>query len=312
MNRTGLLLAFFLVMAAAGPAAAQRRQAEALPPVESVVVTGTKSAEALHDFVGAVAAPTRLAGKMARWDVPVCPLVSGLNPGAVRFITRRLRDVAAGAGVPVSRDPNCRPNIQIVFTTAPQQLANNIREKHGDLLGYFDTLKQLDGLATVTRPIQAWYMTAIRDARGHVQIDTPRTMGMELSLGPNQPPLWMPQARAYATLTSHLGDGLRANLHHVTIIADPTKLLDHEMGPVADYLAMLALSQMVTPDRCRPLPTITNMLAADCPRIPNGLSDIDLGYLRGLYHMNAASSKSVQMHEVAYQMRRELIEAEAR
>jgi hypothetical protein len=84
------------------------------------------------------------------------------------------------------------------------------------------------------------------------------------------------------------------------------------MGPVADYISMLALSQMVTQGRCQSLPSITNLLAEGCPRIPPGLSDIDLGYLRGLYHMNAERSKSVQIREVTYQMQQELIEAETR
>lgn len=311
MNLSRLLLAF-LTITGMNPAAAQPKSPpDPLPPVESVVVTGTRSPQALYDYVGAVAAPTRLAGKMARWEVPICPVVMGLNANAVQFITRRLREVAAGAGAPVHSDPKCRPNIQIVFTTTPQALVDDIRKTKGDLLGYFDTLKQLDQLATVTRPIQAWYMTATRDARGQLQIDTPRTMGIEMTLQANIPPVWLPQARAFAVTNSRLGDGLRANLHHVTIIADPTKLLEYEMGPVADYVTMLALSQMVSPERCQSLPTITNLLAEGCPRIPHGLSDIDLGYLRGLYHMNAERHKSVQIHEVTYQMQRELTGAGA-
>jgi hypothetical protein len=298
-------LAFCLMMAATAYAAAQ--SPEPLPPVESVVVTGTKSAEALHNFAGAVAAPTRLAGKLARWEVPVCHAVAGLNPSAVQFITRRLREVAAGAGARVNTDPKCRPNIQIVFTTAPQMLLDNIRQKQGDLLGYYDSIEQLDRMATVHLPIQAWYMTATRDARGTLHIDTARAEGLCMDEQCNN---FLPNARAYAVTGSRLGDGLRANLHHITIIADPTKLVDYEMGPVADYIAMLALSQMVTPDRCQSLPTITNLLAVDCPRIPGGLSDIDLGYLRGLYHMNAEHRKSLQIHEVTYQMQQELTEAE--
>lgn len=311
MTRFSLLLAF-LGTVSAGQALAQSRAPEPLPSVESVVVTGTKSPKALQDFVGEVAAPTRLAGKLARWDVPVCPIVMGLNAKAVQFITRRLRTVAAGAGAPVNDDPKCRPNIQIIFTTAPQELLTNIRATKGDLLGYYDTIAQLDRIATVQRPIQAWYMTATRDVRGNLQTDTARTQGLEWRDPVTKQIYWMPNARAYAVTGNRIGDGLRANLHHVTIIADPTKLLEYEMGAVADYLTMLALSQMATPDRCQSLPTITNMLAADCPRIPGGLSDIDLGYLRGLYHMNAAGSKSVQISEVAYQMRRELIEAGTR
>jgi hypothetical protein len=311
MNFFRLLLALLMIAGMDSVAAQPKSPPAPLPPVESVVVTGIRSPQALYDYVGAVAAPTRLAGKMARWEVPVCPIVMGLNPTAVQFITRRLREVAAGAGAPVNGDPKCRPNIQIVFTTAPQALVDDIRKKQGDLLGYFDTLKQLDELATVTRPIQAWYMTATRDVRGQLQIDTPRTMGIEMILAANIPPVWLPQARAFAVTNSRLGDGLRANLHHVTIIADPTKLLEYEMGPVADYVTMLALSQMVSPGHCQSLPTITNLLAEGCPRIPGSLSDIDLGYLRGLYHMNAERHKIVQIHEVTYQMRRELAEVGA-
>lgn len=309
MNYPPVLL--FLLIAGMGPAVAQPRP-EPLPPVESVVVTGTKSPEALQDFVGAVAAPTRLAGKLARWEVPVCPIVMGLNPKAVQFITQRMRKVAAGAGARVNSDPQCRPNIQIVFTTAPQELVTNIRQKQGDLLGYFDTLTQLDQLATMTRPIQAWYMTATRDVRGNLQTDTARTEGLEFRDPVTKQQYWMPNARAYAVTGNRIGDGLRANLHHVTIVADPTKLLDYEMGPVADYLAMMALSQMVTQGHCQSLPTITNLLAENCPRIPGGLSDIDLGYLRGLYHMNAERNKSAQIREVTYHMRQELSGAETR
>lgn len=281
--------------------------AQPLPSVESVVVTGTKSSQALSDFVGEVGQPTRLIGKLARWEVPVCVRVSGLNPSAVAFLETRIREVAAGAGARVNRDAKCRPNVQIVFTTQPQALVSDIRSNRGDLLGYFDTLGQLDRLATFRGPIQAWYMTATRDARGHLQTDTARTAGLEIQYDPRLPPVWLPLARAYAVTGSRLGDGLRANLHQVTIIADPTKLVDYEMGPVADYLAMMALSQMQRLDRCQSLPSITNLMVADCPRIPAGLSDIDLGYLRGLYHMDAERAKGVQLHQIVYQMQREVL-----
>lgn len=305
MKRSCMLLAFF-VLAALEPALAQPKSFEPLPPVESVVVTGTKSPQALHDYVEAVAVPTRLSGKLARWEVPVCPIIVGLKPDAVRFIGRRLREIAAGADAPVSRDSNCHPNLQIVFTTAPQALIGNMRRKQSDLLGYYDTIAQLDRMATVHLPIQAWYMTATRDVRGTLHIDTARTEGMTLA------GVSFPNARPFATTASRLGDGLRANLQHVTIIADPTKLLEYEMGPLADYIAMLALSQVAAPDRCQSLPTITNLLATACPRIPQGLSDIDLGFLRGLYHMNAERSPTLQTHDVVYQVQQQLTGPEAR
>ena len=105
MNYSRVLLCLLLI-AGMGPAVAQPK---APPPVESVIVTGTKSPEALQDFVGAVAAPTRLAGKFARWEVPVCPIVMGLNSKAVQFITRRMRAVRQGRGHGSTTTPNAGP-----------------------------------------------------------------------------------------------------------------------------------------------------------------------------------------------------------
>ncbi|MES2473936.1 MAG: hypothetical protein V4601_13975 [Pseudomonadota bacterium] len=284
--------------------------AQPLPSVESVVVTGTRSPQALSDFVGEVAEPTKLIGKMARWERPVCVLVQGLNPDAVALITGRIQKVAVGAGARINADPKCRPNVQIVFTTEPQALVDDIRKNQTNLLGFHRTLGQLAQLATFHGPVQAWYMTATRDVRGKLQTDDSRTQGMELVYDVGQPPLILPSGRAFAVTGSRLGDGLRANLHHVVIIADPTRLLDQEVGPVADYLSMMALSQMQKLDRCQSLPSITNLLVADCPRIPVGLSDIDLGYLRGLYHMEPGRARGVQMHQIIYQMQREVLKDE--
>jgi hypothetical protein len=284
--------------------------AQPLPSVESVVVTGTKSPQALSDFVGEVGRPTRLIGKLARWEVPVCLRVMGVNDSAAQFLSKRIAEVAVGAGARVNRDPKCRANVRIVFTTTPQALVSDIRETKMDLLGYYDSVAELDQIATFQHPIQAWYVTATRDARGQLQTDTARTEGIEIPIPGTGMKHWMPNARVYAVTGSRLGDGLRANLHHVTIIADPTRLLDQEMGPVADYMAMMALSQMQSLDRCQSLPSITNLLVAECPRIPGGLSDIDLGYLRGLYHLDAERAKGVQLHQIIYQMRREVLKGE--
>jgi hypothetical protein len=285
-----------------GPLAAS---AQTLPQVESVIVTG-KSSQALNAFVGSIAVPTRLIGKLARWGTPICPLVTGVNDDAVTFVTRRLREVATGAGAPVSSNPKCRPNIQIVFTTEPQALVDDIRKTKKHLLGYYDTYRQLGLMARFRRPVQAWYMTGTEDARGYVQTDTSNSGGVEIEVAGTGLKL-QNTARSYAVLGSRLGDGLRANLRHVTIIAEPAQLLEHEMGPVADYISMLALSQMQRLDRCQSLPSITNLLVPECARVPEGLSDIDLGYLRGLYHMEAGRGRGVQVHQIITEMRHEVL-----
>ncbi|HEV2224670.1 MAG TPA: hypothetical protein VGR84_16890 [Candidatus Acidoferrales bacterium] len=66
-------------------------------------------------------------------------------------------------GAPVSDMKSCTPNIEIVFTTAPQVLLDGIRKDDPDYLGYATTSDQRDALATVSRPVQAWYTTETID-----------------------------------------------------------------------------------------------------------------------------------------------------
>ena len=71
------------------------------------------------------------------------------------FIVQRLREVATQAGAPVNGKTSCKPNIEIVFTSAPQTLMDRIRIKNSVLLGFSDNKAQIDALAKVTHPIQA-------------------------------------------------------------------------------------------------------------------------------------------------------------
>ena len=54
------------------------------------------------------------------------------------------------------------------------------------------------------------------------------------------------------------------------------------MGAVGDYIAMLALTQLSSLDTCQALPSIVNLLAPGCAQKPDGLTENDVAYLRGL------------------------------
>ena len=285
--------------------------AQAARSPENVTVTGTKSREVLQDFVRSFAAPTRLTGKMARWESGVCPITVGLRPQFTDFISQRVKDIAKQAGAPVNDRAPCAPNIVIVFSGAPQKLLDDIRQKQPNLLGYYDNSAQLAALAAITHPIQAWYMTATRDVQGSVQVDNARPAGlgvrMEVPCDICTPPyivLYTP--RAVTTTGSRLGDGLRSELYKVIIVADRDKLASYEMGPLADYIAMLALSQVTSLDSCRQLPSIVNMLAEGCERKTGTLTENDKAYLHGLYKATSDQSLGIQQDQMAYQMEQEL------
>ncbi len=68
---------------------------------------------------------------------------------------------------------------------------------------------------------------------------------------------------------------------------DTQEIAGLQIGALADYIAMLALSQGQSYDTCQSVPTITNLMASGCAADmkPAALTDIDRTYLRGLYKM---------------------------
>lgn len=290
-------------IAATGVALAQPRPS----PTDSVTVTGQKEREAINAFIRSLAVPNHLTGKLARWETGICPVTVGVRKEAAHFITARLKDVAALADAPVDKNPNCKPNIEVVFTTAPQSLMDNVRQKQAGFLGYADTGAKRDRLAIVERPIQAWYTTATKDLRGSTQIDSAFSNPVEVIVPDpyRYPPFTTLYVRQGAkTVTGgRLSDGMRSVLYHVIVVADPTKLAEEEIGNVADYIALVALSQVQSLDKCQGLSSIANLLPQGCEK-PVGLTVSDMGYLKGLYHMNAEQSLRGQQDAVAYQMER--------
>lgn len=311
---------FFASLLLAGvPALAQ----EASKPTENVTVTGIKDVDkAVTKFVGGTTMATRVAGKLARWKQGICPLTAGLRPEAVKFVTKRIKDIAAQVGAPVNERENCKVNLEVVFTTSPQTLLDHVSILYPFVLGYHDNSAQAAQLAAVKWPIQSWYSTATDDLRGNVQVDEAKKKGMGMTLDmPNVPAGWgggiqttatptltmnMPDAQVVNVTGSRLGDGVSSDFNHVVVVAEPAKLLDYEIGTLADYIALLALSQIQQPDQCQELPTLLNLLAPGCSAPPKGLTNVDLAYLRALYKMTPTTSLRGQRDEIIYQMDRSL------
>lgn len=272
-----VLLAGSILGAAAQPA-----------PTESVTVTAQRARdEQIKSFIQSRAAPAERLGEIARWESSICPIAVGLKAEFLKFIVQRVREVAADAGAPVRATSSCKPNIEIVFTSAPQALVDNIRTRARVYLGYRESNREADALAIVNHPIQSWYLTATLDINNEPHIDRRQAFGFYTA----------------AVTGSRVRDGLHSGLNHVIIIADPGKLADQEIGAVADYIAMLVLAEPRSLDACEALPSILNLLARDCAVPVTGLSGGDLGYLRGLYHMSADGTFGLQKSEIAYQMK---------
>jgi hypothetical protein len=265
---------------------------------ESVTVTADKALppQVIDQFIQSFAAPTTVLGKLARWETPICPIAVGLRPTALKFLLQKLKDTAAQIGAPVDANDKCRANIEIVFTTTPQQLLDNIRKEHAIYLGYASDSAQADRLAAVHAPIQAWYTTATKGLDGQDKIDSSRTIGLgdsdefSFTLG------------GMGNVTGfHMRDGRKSTLYHAIIVIDPTKLADHEIGGIADYVSFLALSQLETLNQCQPLASIMNMLVPDCPTA-TAMTQNDIAFLRGLYTMSLDGNLRMQTDGIRSRM----------
>ena len=50
-------------------------------------MTATKSREVLDKFAKAFITPTKLTGKIARWESGICPVATGQKPAFTAFVT---------------------------------------------------------------------------------------------------------------------------------------------------------------------------------------------------------------------------------
>jgi hypothetical protein len=112
----------------------------------------------------------------------------------------------------------------------------------------------------------------------------------------------------YATSGSRLGDGLKSEFTAAIILVDTSKIGGQEIGPLADYIAMLAISQGQSYDACQRVPTITNLMAPNCDAElkPAAITDVDMTYLRGLYRMRPDGNLYAERGSIAFEMKKDL------
>jgi hypothetical protein len=79
------------------------------------------------------------------------------------------------------------------------------------------------------------------------------------------------------------------------------------VGSLADYIAVMVLSQAASLDSCQELPSISNLLARGCASVTSRITDGDLAYLHALYKLFPGQAISVQRDEMRYEMKKTLV-----
>jgi hypothetical protein len=291
--------------------------AQGLPPRK---VIEKQSSDFVQHFAG-IANPE--IDQIGRWHEAVCAQVEGLPPVQAAVVKARIESVAQAVGLPAAWAKGCRANVEIVFSDQPQAVMDVVARRREDLLGYYH-VHERDKLKTVSRPIQSWYTTATRvgatcgaalafatlkDAAGMPVRNTgfPGANTVEETVDDPESvaPVGCSDAARFTALYASV-------FHNVFIVADSKALEGKDLGLVADYMVMLALSKPRTLDGCYALPSVVDRFAPSTCAVsnpPDGLTPADAAYLTALYASDGESRKNFEQSEITRRMTAILINA---
>ena len=157
------------------------------------------------------------------------------------------------------------------------------------------------------RPIQAWYVTGTRDdpkAPG-------QTLNMDTTTDSAHHGIRIDRAYGQGPWTgtgSHIRPRTASDIVNTLIIVDLNREGGEEIGPVADYITLLALSQPASLDDCNDLPSILDLMSSGCKgrAAPTALTDSDMAYLKALYAADITTSAASGEEHVSVGMTKDL------
>jgi hypothetical protein len=299
----------FLAPGAFAQSSAQPNQ----KPPETVVVTGQRSAQdvdtIVSQFIDVHAAKNRKTGQYMRDVRPICPVTLGMPPAFNAFVTARVRAVAIQVGAKTGDAGTCTPNVEILFTDEPEAVVKSLAARTNGVILGMHFVHETPRLMMITHPIQGWYVTGSRYDESSIEpVSTVDRQGNSKPADDKKPAV--DDAYYNAPERTLLGSKIPMRrlsaIANVLIVADTKKVAGQEIGPIADYITMLSLSQPSSLDECNEIPCILDLMASGCDTRakPAALTDSDMAYLKGLYAADlGATSVSVQKDNIASGMK---------
>ena len=328
LNRFASVLLASVLSLAPAAALAQSQPAPAAKPAEATAVAPVTVEAAAkpkviqqqsHAFVEKYAAtPNAEVDQIGRWREPVCVQVEGLVSTQGRLVKARVEEVAKALGLPAAR-ASCNANVEIIFTDKPQALLDSVAKRREQLLGYYHRHDH-DKLKAVTRPIQAWYVTATLGggadeagalfaygggAEGGAPILPIQTDKEVVDDPDNSPP-------ASCGINHNFTSCLQSEFKNVFVVVDTNRVKGQDLGLLTDYLVMVALSQPKSLDGCNALQSVIDLLAPQACSgrdQPDGLTAADAAYLTALYSADLEAKKAGEQGDISNRMAKILTKA---
>jgi len=247
-----ILLATLAGSQAWGAADASSDSSEKLQEV-TVAAQRAQLADRLAAFVSKISGPV-FDGGLPLWGQPVCPLASGLAQEDGEFVVGRIADVARAGRVPLAGG-KCHPNLYILVTSQPQKLLKTMTTEQNFQFTFGISTEPMDGT-----PIVA----------SHIVIDD-----FISKPGP---------VRVLYRDAPIVPSGVHPFVHAAKVgPVDASQLKGVTLGQLADYAALVGLTEIKPADSLADAPTILQLFNGTPQAAPTGMTDWDRAFLKSLY-----------------------------
>jgi hypothetical protein len=228
-----------------------------------------------------------------RWRAPLCFAVAGLPDEAGLLVLARLSQIAASAGAHIARQ-KCEYNFYVVLTPEPDQLLKRIyRRNHG----VFDRDAGMPAIRRFLSPskseaVRVWH-NADTVSRHGMPIHEDASCGA-ITVGNHSVPV------SCQFEGSRLARDDVSALTLALVIVDTSLTKGVSYAQLADYAAMVGLTDIELDTDVGNAPTILRLFAESAEHRPTGLTAWDRAFLNALYHTEESSH--TQRAEIAVKM----------
>ena len=255
--------------------------------LETVTVEARRQRELIErqisTFVSSITVPVR-DESLARWQLPICPLVAGLPRDRGEFVLGRVSQVARDAGIPLAPQ-GCAPNFLVIVTREPEALLQKWWAHNPRLMNEDRGVGEIKRFIHTAQPVRVWY-NACSETPGLAKT----FQGVQCGTG---------------GLGSRLTwEAVRA-IYSAIVIVDLGHIKDLHDGQLADYIAMIGFAQIRRNPELGAAPTILRLFAESDVARPQGLSSWDQAFLKSLY--GAYPGNVTQLDEIKLRLDRELV-----
>ena len=222
---------------------------------------------------------TLLNDSLQRWNQPICPVVAGLPSKSAEFIRARMSRVAKDSHAPFGSE-HCKPNLVVVATDDPDPLVENWYKRFRGLFNTCNGLGPVKKFLHSRQAVRVFYNAKFTSTGGP-------GLGA-LALGGVNVPIPPSDCLVYGAGDTWLHRGSVQELTSVIIVVDGRQTTKVNMGPLADYIAMVGLAQIRAQADTGAAPSILHLFQGSDPQ-PLGLSPWDKAFLQSLYTTDQSS-----------------------